>query len=323
MTETPDHRHPEHLENSAMSRINVFRKLRASTVVPAALVGALAVTGLSGLTAGHQASSTGGQVQLVNETVPTDGMSYDLTTGVHKDLAHRYDSIIRDIRGRVRGTPLYGGTVLTRNRTDYFPVTLAMGRNQITLVLDARNLYVVGWRNDGTNVYYRMGAGPATYAGAHPVNLSWLNYSNMEKKAGIGRDSLGISLSSIQGSISDLGNLHSQAAGRDQARAMLILTQAFAEGARFDFISSRVSEAIRGGHSYYPGTTSTISSDGSSSSRFNVTGMDFENNWGGLSDALQAATHNHTAPHYPIGEGFLSTLAAIDAQLAVALWHKF
>ncbi|WP_327316504.1 ribosome-inactivating family protein [Streptomyces sp. NBC_01235] len=308
-----------------MSRANVFRKLRTSAVVPAALVGALAVNGVTGITATHHPSSPGEQVRLVDETVPTDGMSYDMTTGVHKDLAHRYDAIINDIRGRLRGTHLYGNTLLTRNTDDYFPVTLAMGRSQITLVLNARNLYVVGWRNDGTNRYYRLGEGPKTYGGAHPVNLPWLNYTDVEQAAGIGRDGLGISLSSIQGSISDLGNLHYTAAGRTQARALLILTQALAEGARFDFISYRISEAIRGGHSYYPGTSSTISSNGSNrgNSLFDVTGLDFENNWGGISNALQSATHNHTAPRYHIGQGSLTTLSAIDAQLAVALWHKF
>lgn len=84
---------------------------------------------------------------------------------------------------------------------------------------------------------------------------------------------------------------------------------------------------IRGAEIYYPGTPSTISSTGSGSNRGNdlitVTGLQFENNWGGPSQAAQSSTHNHTAPRFHIGNGDLTTLAAIDAQLAVALWHKF
>ncbi len=308
-----------------MSRFNVLRRLRPVTVVPAVLAGALAVTSVSGL-AETPRTSLGHEVQLVDSEKPTDGMSYDLTTGVHRELAGRYDAIINNIRQRLQGTRLYGNIILARNTDDYFGVTLAMGRSQITLVLNARNLYVVGWRNDGTNLYYRLGEGPETFPGSRTVHLdSWLNYNGMEAAAGIGRGSLGISLGTIQGSISDLGNLHYRTAGRSQARALLILTQAFAEGARADFISYRVSQAIRGGHSYYPGESSTISSNGSNSgaSMIDVTGLDFENDWGDLSRAAQNATHNHTAPHFHIGNGYLTTLSAIDAQLAVALRHSF
>lgn len=133
-----------------MSRFQILRRLRPSAVVPAALVGVLAVTGVSGL-AEAPPSSLGGAVQLVDENVPTDGMSYDMTSTNRSEVGRRYDAIIRDIRGRVRATPLYGGITLTRNQDDYFPVTLAMGRSQITLVFNARNLYIVGWRNDGTD----------------------------------------------------------------------------------------------------------------------------------------------------------------------------
>lgn len=189
----------------------------------------------------------------------------------------------------MNGTPLYGGITLARNVDDYFPVSLALeGETSVTLVFNARNLYIVGWRNDVTNQYYRLGEGPSTYAGAHPNNLNtWINYTGMERQAGIGRDSLGISLNTIQGSIRDLGSPRYTSAGRDQARALLVLAQAFAEGARFDFIANRVSDAIRNSQSYVTGTSSVISSNRAS------------------------------------GGGHLTTLEAIDAQLAVALWHSF
>ncbi|AMW11036.1 hypothetical protein A4E84_16885 [Streptomyces qaidamensis] len=307
-----------------MPRFQVLRRLRTSAVVPAALVGALAVTSVSGLTETHH-TSLGQETQLVSATTPTDGISIELDTGVHRDFAHRYDALINDIRGRVRGTRLYGNIILAPKKDDYFGVTLAVGNGrQITLVFNAKNLYIVGWRNHQTNTYYRLGHGPETLPGASAVrNLNWINYNSMESAAEVGRGSLGISMGTIQGSISDLGNPHYAAAGRDQARALLILTQAFAEGARTDFISYRVSQAIRGGHSYYSGESSSISSNGSNSggSMIDVTGLDFERDWSDLSLAVERATHNHAAPRFRIGDGYLTTLSAIDAQLAVALYH--
>ncbi|MFE0256849.1 ribosome-inactivating family protein [Streptomyces sp. NPDC059010] len=300
-----------------MSRFPAIRNLSTTAVASAALV-AVTVAGVSGLTSGNHPSPLGSQVQLVGEHVPTDGMSYDMNVGVHKDFAKRYDAIINDIRGRLRGTHLYGNIILTRPVNDYFPVTLAMGGSQVTLVINARDLYVVGWRNDATNTYWRLNAGPSAYGGAHPRSIDWVNYNDMERAAGVSRDSLGISMGAIQGAISDLGSHNSTTAGRNEARSLLILTQAIAEGARFDFISYRLGQAIRGGYRWFPGTSSRISSNGSSGSGIDVTGIDFENNWDGLSRAAQNATRNGTHPNYPIGDGHLWTLAAIDAQLAVA-----
>jgi len=304
-----------------MSRFHAIRKLSTTAVASAALV-AVAVTGVSGLTSASHSSALGSQVKLVAEKVPTDGMSYDMTVGVHRDFANRYDAIINDIRGRLRGTHLYGNIILTRPVDDYFPVTLAMGNSQVTLVINARNLYVVGWRNDSTDTYWRLNTGPQTYAGARTRSLNWVNYNDMERAAGVSRDSLGISMGTLQGAISDLGSPNSTAAGRHEARSLLILTQALAEGARFDFISYRISQAIRGSHSWYPGTSSRVSSNGSSGAGIDVTGIEFENNWDGISRAAQNATQNHTAPNYRIGDGHLWTLAAIDAQLAVAMHHS-
>ncbi|MDX3450865.1 ribosome-inactivating family protein [Streptomyces sp. ME02-8801-2C] len=304
-----------------MSRFHAIRKLSTTAVTSAALV-AVAVTGVSGLTSANHSSPLGSQVKLVDKEVPTDGMSYDMTVGVHRDFANRFDAIINDIRGRLRGTHLYRNIILTRPADDYFPVTLAMGNSQVTLVINARNLYVVGWRNDSTDTYGRLRTGPETYAGARTRNLEWVNYNDMERAAGVGRDSLGISMGTIQGAISDLGSPNSTSAGRNEARSLLILTQALAEGARFDFISYRISQAIRGSSKWYPGTSSRISSNGSSGSGIDVTGIQLENNWDGISRAAQNATHNHRAPNYPIGDGHLWTLEAIDAQLAVAVHHS-
>ncbi|MEW1824075.1 ribosome-inactivating family protein [Streptomyces sp. NPDC088196] len=301
-----------------MSRSQAFRRLRPSVVVPAVLVAAaLATTSISGL-APTPGTTLGHELRLVDANAPTDGMSYDMTTGQHADLANRYDAIINDIRNRLRGTRLYGNITLTQRQDDYFPVTLAMGNNQVTLVFNARNLYVVGYRNDPHNTYYRFGEGPATMAGATPQNVDWLNYGDMERAAGISRGDLNIGLGPIQSAVTVLGST-ANTSNRARARALLVIVQALAEGARFDFISYRVSQAIRGGHQYTTGTSSSVSENGSGSSHLSATGLDFENNWQGISNAAENSTQNGTAPHYAIGNGHLNTMRAIDAQLAVAL----
>ncbi|WP_216587963.1 ribosome-inactivating family protein [Streptomyces brasiliscabiei] len=298
--------------------ISVIRRAFGSAVLPAALAGALAVTTMSGLATHHE---TPGQIGLVAQDAPTNGQSYDMTPTDRATFGARYDGIISWIRGRLEATPLYGGITLTRNQDDYFPVTLRMGASRsVTLIFNARNLYVVGFRNDAENRYYRLGAGPANFNNSQVTHLNWLNYTNMESAAGIGRGSLAINMGSIQGSISDITNPNISNA--NAARALMILVQAFAEGARFDFFSYRISQSIRtGANSFYAGQSSSISSNGANStpSMIEVTGLDFENNWGTLSTAARSATQNHTSPHVHLGSGYITTLSAIDAQLAIAL----
>ncbi|MCH5671495.1 ribosome-inactivating family protein [Streptomyces gilvus] len=303
-----------------MPRSHVLRSLGTKTVLAAALAAAaVTAVGTSGLPAAHHTSTTG-QIQLAGAAQPTDGVSYSLATGVHRDFADRYDAIINDIRGRLRGTRLYGNIILTRNTDDYFSVTLGFTRAQVTLVINARNLYITGWRNDTTNVYYRLNEGPRLPAVSDTRNLPWVNYTDMERAAGHDRGSIGISMSSIQAAIRNLGG-QNDISNSTRAEGLLVLTQAFAEAARFDFISYRVGQAIRGGTSWYAGASSTVSRNGSNSggSMIDVTGVQFENNWQRLSNAARNSTNNHTTPHVSIGDGTLDTMSALDAQLAVAL----
>ncbi|MEU9960563.1 ribosome-inactivating family protein [Streptomyces sp. NPDC050982] len=299
--------------------IRIFsHKALRTTAVSAAVGSALliAVAGTNGQTATH--STALGQTQLVSSTTPTDGMSYDMSTTDWGQFADRYSAVINDIRNRLRTTPLYGNMRLSQRTNDYFPVTLAMGRSQITLVINARNLYVVGWRNEGTNTYYRLNEGPGTFGTARTVNLPWLNYNDMEAAAGTSRANLNISMGTLQGSISTLGSLNN-ISNSDRARSLLIVTQAIAEGARFDFISYRIDGVMRRGNSWNPSVSSTVSSNGASSSTINVTGLDLENNWARLSDSVVAALNDGRPPHVRIGSGYLDTLSAIDAQVAIAL----
>ncbi|GLP64877.1 hypothetical protein TUSST3_14970 [Streptomyces sp. TUS-ST3] len=304
-----------------MSRAHLIRRIGTSAVLPAALAGAVLVAGMGGdLTAGAQRQSLGGHVQLANALVPTDGFSYALRDTNGDGAAGMYNGIINDIRGRLRGSRLYNNIVLTQGGNDFFDVTLAVGNgdNAITLIFNARNLYVTGWRNDRTGVYYRMGAGPSTVPGqvGDTQERNWLNYSAMERAAQTDRGNLGITMGSIQGAITDLATSGNN---RDVARAMLILVQAFAEGARYDFISYRVGQAIRNSGIFYAGSSSTVSGNGSGQDEFQVTGLELENNWETLSNAAMNATQNHTSPNVQIGSGRFTTMQAIDAQLAVAL----
>ncbi|MFF7259592.1 ribosome-inactivating family protein [Streptomyces sp. NPDC008159] len=302
-----------------MSRARLIRRISTSALIPAALAGAVLVAGTGGdLTTGAQHQSLGGNVQLANALVPTDGFSYDLTGLGGGGAADRYNGIINDIRGRLRGTRLYNNIVLTQGGNDFFDVTLAVGQSNITLVFNARNLYVTGWRNNRTGVYYRMGEGPLTLPGQNGAtqNRNWLNYGDMERAGQIDRGSMGITMGSIQGAVSDLSNTNNS---RDQARALLILVQAFAEGARFDFISYRVGQAMRNSGIFHAGSSSAVSGNGSGQDEFQVSGLQLENNWENLSTTARNSTQNHTNPNFAIGTGRFTTMAAIDAQMAVAL----
>jgi len=297
-----------------MSRARIFRRISTSAVLPAALVGAVAVAGLGGsLTTGAQHESLGGHIQLANATTPTDGMTFDMTNA----SPDQYGAIINFLRGRGGGTALYQSIRLTRTSDDYFPLSLQVGQNQVTLIFNARNMYVTGWFNETTRHYVRLGAGPATMPGQSGTtdNRNWLNYNDMERAAQTDRGSQGITLRTIQSAVTDLtsGNW------RDNARALLVLTQAFAEGSRYDFISYRIGQAMRNNGIFYAGSSSLVNGG---SGAISLTSLDLENNWGGLSQAVENATQHHFPINYQIGSGSFTTMQAIDEQLAMALYIK-
>ncbi|WP_180303439.1 ribosome-inactivating family protein [Streptomyces sp. JV178] len=297
-----------------MSRAHIFRRLSTSAVLPAALVGAVALAGLGGnLTTGAQHQSLGGHVQLANATTPTDGMSFDMTNAD----ANRYDAIINFLRQRGGGSALYQSIRMTRTGNDYFPLTLQVGRTRVTLVFNARNMYVTGWFNENTRQYIRLNEGPGSLPGqSGPTqNRNWLNYGDMERAGQIDRGSQGITMGSIRGAITDVANAN----WRDSARGLLVLTQAFAEGARYDFISYRIGQAMRSNGIFHAGSSSTVNGG---SRPVTLTALDLENNWGPLSQAVENSTHNHFPVNYRIGDGAFTTMQAIDEQLAMALYIK-
>ncbi|MGW2567428.1 ribosome-inactivating family protein [Streptomyces sp. NPDC001537] len=301
-----------------MSRARLIRRISTSAVLPAALAGAVLVAGVGGnVTTGAQHTSLGRHVRLVDENVPTDGFTYDLTGLGGGDAATVYNRIINDIRNRARGGNLYGSISRTERRNDYFDLTLGVGQNSLTLIFNARNLYVTGWRNNRTGTYIRLGEGPSTLPGQNgrTQTRNWLNYDDMERAGQIDRSTQGITMGAIQGAVGDVagGNW------RDSARGLLVLVQAFAEGARYDFISYRIQQAMRNSGIWYSGSRDTVSGNGSGQDEFHVSGLELENSWGPLSNTVQQATNNHIAPNFQIGDGRFTTLAAIDAQLAMAL----
>jgi hypothetical protein len=297
-----------------MSRAHIFRRLSTSAVLSAAVAGAVALAGLGGnLTTGAQHQSLGGHVQLANATTPTDGMTFDMT---HAD-ADQYDAIINFLRGRGGGSSLYQSIRMTRTGDDYFPLTLQVGGTRVTLVFNARNMYITGWFNENTRQYFRLGHGPGSLPGQNgpTQNRNWLNYNDMERAGQIDRGSQGIHMGSIRGAVSDLANAN----WRDSARGLLVLTQAFAEGARYDFMSYRIGRAMRSNGAFYAGSSSTVYGG---SRPLTLTGLDLENSWGPLSQAAENSTQNHRPLNFQIGDGSFTSMQALDEQLAMALYIK-
>ncbi|MET7481152.1 ribosome-inactivating family protein [Streptomyces sp. NPDC005648] len=242
-----------------------------------------------------------------------------------------YNNVIDRIRQRVADSGTYTGadgrtysrSTLTNgvvaerpsNSSDYFAVHLQdrPGTPQLDLVMNASNLYVVGFYDHDSHVYYRMGAGPENPIGpeARP-NDSWIrsgHYTDLSRLANQGqrgpafsRPDQTISLRDIRGSIEALRDDSSDVA--TDARAITRLITAFAEAARFDYISYRIQQAIGGSYSWNLGTV----------------GTSFTNNWAALSNYLRDRLRDHAANvPFHVAQGFiLYTVADVARQLGVA-----
>jgi len=96
----------------------------------------------------------------------------------------------------------------------------------------------------------------------------------------------------------------------------------FAEGARFDFISSNISHYMRDGGNFGAGTYIQVRGDGSSVNEVNrtqpVNAVDFENSWASLSRYVRNILDNGGAVDYRVGRRLhLTTMQGIANQLAV------
>lgn len=77
---------------------------------------------------------------------------------------------------------------------------------------------------------------------------------------------------------------------------------------------------MRNHGTFYAGSSSWVNGG---SSGVELTGLDLENNWGGLSQAVENATRRGWPVDYEIANGqHLTTMQAIDEQLAMALYIK-
>ncbi|MGW0580948.1 ribosome-inactivating family protein [Streptomyces sp. NPDC002920] len=300
-----------------------IRRLGTTALLPALLAGAVLFADASAPSS--PAHHNLGGIQTVASDRVTDGHSFDMSTSDPAEFKSRYDAVITEIRRRAGTTQIYGNIRLTAASNDYFDITLAnRAGDQTSLVFNTRDMYVVGYRNLGENRYYRFSGPSNPYPGAVPPGnvrqRNWLNYADMERAANTNRGSLQISQAAIRDAITNIGNVN-PASEQFQARSVLTLVEAFAEGARFDYISYNLGRALGRGTSWRAGETSQISSNGSNSggSMITVSGLDFENNWSTISRAAESSARNGTPPNARVGSGSLTTLSAIDAQLALAL----
>ncbi|WP_217545386.1 ribosome-inactivating family protein [Streptomyces sp. GbtcB6] len=306
--------------------MTIVRRLGTTALLPALLAGAVLLADADADGAPAPRSTALGDIRTVASDKVSDGTSHDLSASDPEDFKRAYDGVVEQIRRRTGSSRLYNNIVLTAAGNDYFDITLAnRAGDQVSLVFNARNLYVEGYRNLGENRYYRFGGPANPYPGTvrndRVVERNWLNYADMQRAASVNdRGVLEINQGAIRNAISSLGNA-TAATEQVQARSMLILVQAFAEAARFDYISYNLGQALGQGRSWRSGQQSEVSSNGSNSggSMITVSGLDFENDWSALSQAAERSTRNGTAPNVRVGSGSLTTMSAIDAQLALAL----
>lgn len=245
------------------------------------------------------------------------------TAGV---FATRYNHAVADIRGRVANGSIYDNVFREMETRRYFTVHVDFNHGvneRLGLVFRTDNMYIVGFYNPRNNTYYRIGTGgpavpmgyPAAFTAAQISNIRVNQhdfpseaYSDLQNLANRRRDEVGINQATFQESARSLlgnGNIDTR------ARGVLFFAQAFAEAARFHYISYRVERALR------QGTTYTIS----------PTAMALENHWGDLStnllDILAGGQPSQQIPlpalPSPQVQISLNTAQRIAAQLALCL----
>ncbi|WP_216590019.1 ribosome-inactivating family protein [Streptomyces brasiliscabiei] len=310
-----------------------FRRLAASVALPTLLAGAVLAGGVAapshsaGKPVTIQAQNVGKE-QVTNDT----SGPIDLTiTDSGPSTQRAYNAVINQIRQRVADTRTYrgqdgrtysrshlvNGVIAERpsNATaDYFAVHLQArpGTSQISLVLNASNLYVVGFYDHGSRIYYRLGdSGPVNPigSGVRQTNSAYINsghYQDLtrmanEQRGVFDRADQAIGLTSIRQAIDTLRDSHTSRA--QDAGALTLLITSFAEAARFDYISYRIQQAIGGGWTWNLGET----------------GVALTNSWSSLSSYLRSRADDGASFVFHIGRTMvLYTVADIARQLAVA-----
>lgn len=309
---------------------HVLRRLGVSLAVPAALAGAVYLTGPDTGSASHSLTN----VQLAASDSLSGNINANFNTGSRYNWANTYNSVISQIRARVSNGSVRDGILRQRpaNVPDYFAVHFQSGVHtpQLSLVFNAANLYVVGYYNHATNTYVRMGAGPANPVGAAHVRNDFLrqgDYGYLERVGHFDRADQTLGMGALSAALSTLSNgrpLGSVAATQtaEQARAITTMIQMFAEGARFDFISSNIAQWTRDDRTYTAGSFVQVRGDGGTAVELAptspVNAIDFENVWAQLSRYVRDRINDGRTFRFAVGGSLvLLNLQAAANQLAV------
>ncbi|KAJ8424353.1 hypothetical protein Cgig2_015737 [Carnegiea gigantea] len=129
----------------------------------------------------------------------------DDTWVLSSDNANNYGNFIAYIRGQVKGTTCFGIPTIRQPPTSAYLVfsLQSSAGNTVRLVLDKKDLYVLGYSdkvNNKERAFYFKGAPTNAIPGA-AVNSLWYtgSYQELETNAKINRESLGLLLNSIYG----------------------------------------------------------------------------------------------------------------------------
>ncbi|MGQ4390153.1 ribosome-inactivating family protein [Streptomyces sp. SAS_270] len=316
---------------------HILRWLGVSLAVPTALAGAVYLTTPDTASVTHSLP----HVQLAAANGLSDNITANFNSGNRFTWYNTYNSVISQIRARVTNGTLRDGILRERPSTahDYFAVHFqaGVGTPQVSLVFDAANLYVMGYYNHATNTYVRMGNGPdaANPTPQNPVNartvrnnfLSQGDYGYLERTGHFDRaeQTLGMgSFFSAMSALRDGRTLGSVPATQtaQQAQAITTMIQMFAEGARFDFISSNIGSHTRDERTFTAGTFVQVRGDGGNANELAPTdpvrAVDWENVWSQLSRYVRARLNDRGAFHFAVGGALiLTTMQAAANQLAV------
>ncbi|KAF5378695.1 hypothetical protein D9757_010788 [Collybiopsis confluens] len=170
-----------------------------------------------------------------------------------------YEANLVDIRGRlavgnpIEGRPILAPQVAHGGVLHFFDVNLTGGGYTLQTRYRADNLYFLGYRPPGSNVWWEVNHG---VAGAPPVIVDpnttteflpfGANYNNLTGPAGITLSDVPLGTTSIAGAITTL-SLNNPNSNR--ARAILIIVFTISEASRFRAISDLI---VR---SWYTGST--------------------------------------------------------------------
>ncbi|MFC8520175.1 ribosome-inactivating family protein [Streptomyces sp. NPDC057257] len=308
---------------------HIIRRLGVSMAVPAALVGAVYLAGPE-----TAAPARLGSVQLAASNTISDNITANFNSSSATSWTSTYNSVISQIRSRVSNGSLREGILRERasNVDDYFAVHFqaGTGTSQVSIVFNAANLYVVGYYNHATNTYVRLGSGPTNPVGAATVRSDFLrqgDYSYLERTGGFDRSNQSLGLGAFYSAMSALRDSHALGSVQatqtaNQAQAITTMIQMFAEGARFDFISSNIASHTLDGTAFTAGTGIQVRGDGGNPNELgftaSVSAVDWETVWAQLSRYVRDRLNDGAAFSFRVGASLvLTTMQAAANQLAV------